>query len=323
MIRSNRLKDDKEITMGFIAKQYIKNFVGRYDKEAGVPYYSYLDFKGLKQEAFTFSNSKNVEIHYFYYYYDNYQEDKIVLFLHGLACGHAAYIAEIEQLAKRGYKVLTLDYTGCGESKGKYLGSVNTPTSDVVELLDYLKLDKEIVLVGHSMGGFTAINLINLRKEIHKAVVISGFLTIPLEIKGFIKSRFILNGVLRYERKTYPNYYALDNIEYLKTTIDKLFFIHSDTDTMVPYAQSMKIVEEMNNPCIKTLLIKDRKHNPNYTDAAVEYMNNTFAIYYELIRNKEIKTDEDKVNYFKDKPLAKLVEQDEEVFDQIKEFLNN
>ena len=100
---------------------------------------------------------------YFYFYYDKYQEDKIVLFLHGLECGHAAYMGEINELAKRGFKVLTLDYTGCGESEGKYLGSFNKPTSDALELLDYLKIDKPIIPIGHSMGGFTTLNLMNLK----------------------------------------------------------------------------------------------------------------------------------------------------------------
>ena len=57
--------------MGLIANLYKKKFVNRYDKEVGIPYYSYLDFKGLKQESNSFINSRGIEIHYFYYYYDN------------------------------------------------------------------------------------------------------------------------------------------------------------------------------------------------------------------------------------------------------------
>ena len=82
--------------MGIVSKVYIEKFVCRYDKEIGVPYYTYTDFKGLKQEAYTFNNSKGIEINYFFYYYDNYQEDKIVLFLPGLGPGHASYFREID-----------------------------------------------------------------------------------------------------------------------------------------------------------------------------------------------------------------------------------
>ena len=156
--------------MGFISHQYKKNFVCRYDKEAGVPYYAYTDFEGFKQETYSFTNSKGIEIHYFFYYYDSYKEDEIIFFCPGIGPGHVAYFSEIDCLAKRGYKVLTLDYTGCGESKGKILGSLNMPTLDVMDLLDYLKLEKPVVLMGHSLGGYTALNVVNLIKD-RKSVV--------------------------------------------------------------------------------------------------------------------------------------------------------
>ena len=307
--------------MGIISRLYIKNVVYRYDKEVGVPYYSYLDFKGLKQEAFTFKNNKGLEIHYFYYYYDNYLKDKVVVFLHGLAAGHAAYLAEIEALAKRGYKVLTLDFQGCGESQGKYLGSVLNPTSDLMELLDLLNLKKEIILVGHSMGAFTALNVINLRKEIKKAVIISGFLSVDLAINVVIKSKFVAKRLIKYERKQQPKYYLIDNIEYLKNTDDKLLFLHSKDDAVLNYDIGVGLVNTIDNPHLETWTFTNRKHNPNYTDAAVSYMNDVFGKYYQLIREKKIKTDEEKIAYFKDVSLAKLVEQDDNVFNKIKEFI--
>lgn len=308
--------------MGLVSYLYKTKWVTRQDKEIGVPYYRTSDFNGLKEESFSFVNSRGLKIHYYYFYYDNYKEDKIVLFLHGLAPGHAAYFAEINALAKLGYKVLTLDYTGCGDSEGKYLGSMNAPTGDVNELLDLLKLDKPVFLVGHSLGGYTALNIINLRKEITKAVVISGFLSIISIGKALIKSDFFGRGIMRYEAKVYPEYKNLDNFKYLNETTDDIFFIQSIDDGMVPYRIALEVVESINNPHIKTLRLTNRKHNPNYTDAAVNYMNEVFGEYYRLIREKKIKTSEDKINYFKDVSIANLTEQDEQLFNQIAEFIN-
>ena len=307
--------------MGIISNRYRKDFVCRYDKEAGIPYYSHLDFDGLKQETFTFINSKGVEIHGFFYYHDNYKEDKIVLFCPGLGPGHTAYLREIEELAKHGYKVLTLDYTGCGESKGKRLDSMNMPTLDTMELLDYLKLDKPIVLIGHSLGGYTALNLINLRKDIDGAVIISGFLSIESLVGYSIPLSFIVSRIMKYERKTVPQYAEIDNTTYLKETKDSLFFIHSEDDPMVPYSISLEIVESINNPLIKIHKLKDRKHNPNYTDDAVKYLNDIFGEYYDLIDKKVIKTDEDKINYFKDVSIDRLTDQDEKIIDEIINFI--
>ena len=307
--------------MGLVSYLYKKQFVCRYDKEVGFPYYVFSDFKGLKQEEHTFINSKGIEIHYFFFYYDNYQEDKIVLFLHGLAPGHAAYFEEIDALARRGFKVLALDYTGCGDSKGKILGSINTPTRDVNELLDFLNIQKPIVVVGHSLGGYTSLNIINSRNEIKKAIVISGFLSAETIIEPIIKNKFFSKHILSYEKKVEPNYYDLGNIDFLKNTDKKLFFIQSEDDTMVPYNYSLKVVEEIANKNIKTLKFQNRKHNPNYTESAVSYMNEVFGGYYSLLKQKKLKTDVDKINYFKDVSLSKLVEQDENLFDQIADFI--
>lgn len=307
--------------MGIVSNRYRKDFVCRYDKEVGVPYYSHLDFDGLKQEPFTFINSKGVEIHSFFYYHDGYKEDKIILFCPGLGPGHTAYLREIEELAKHGYKVLTLDYTGCGESKGKRLDSMNMPTLDTMELLDYLKLDTPVVLIGHSLGGYTTLNLINLRKDIDRAVIISGFLSIESLVSYSVPLSFIVSRIMKYERKTVPQYAEIDNTTYLKETKDNLFFIHSEDDPMVPYSISLEIVESINNPSIKIHKLKDRKHNPNYTDDAVKYLNDIFGEYYDLIDKKVIKTDEDKINYFKDVSIDRLTEQDEKIIDEIINFI--
>lgn len=307
--------------MGIITHFYKKNFICRYDKEIGVPYYAYTDFIGLRQEIYSFTNSRRIEITYFYYYYDNYKTDKIILFCHGLGPGHASYLAEIETLARRGYKVLTLDYTGCGESKGKNMISLNTPTSDVIELLDFLNIKVPIVLVGHSLGGYTALNVINLRDDIKKAVILSGFLSIKPLLGHFVKSDFIIRHLLKYESKKEPKYYPLNNIDYLGKTDNQILFIQSDDDQMVPFDIGLGLVEKIDNPCIKKLRLTGRKHNPNYTDSAVAYMNEVFGGYQKMLNEKKKKTDDEIIAYFKDVSLSRLVEQDQKLFDQIQDFI--
>ena len=307
--------------MGLVSALYVKNFVCRYDKEVGVPYFSTSDFNGLNEETYSFKNSNGVSISYFYYYFKNYRKDKIILFCPGIGPGHVSYFAEIVELAKKGYKVITLDYQGCGDSGGKNLSSLNQPSKDVNELLDYLKLDQEIVLVGHSLGAYTALNIINLRKDIHKAVIMSGFLSIPLLAEKLINSKFFVKRILRYEKKVSGDYFNIDNLAYLKETQDKLFFIHSIDDTMVSFDNSFKKVEEINNPNIKLLKLNGRKHNPNYTDEAVKYMNEVFGNYNYLIKTKKIKSNADKISYFKDVSIEKLTEQDQDVFKQIFDYI--
>ena len=308
--------------MGFIIKTYIKNFVCRYDKEVGVPYFSFTDFKGLRQDVFCFNNSKGIEIHCFYYYYDNFKEDKIILFCHGLGPGHVSYLAEIEALARRGFKVLTLDYTGCGESKGEYMGSINASARDINELLDYLILDKTVILVGHSLGGFSALKVASLRKEITKVVVFAPIVLFRPMILAASKSKVITHFIMKYERRVGKEYDAINLPNYLKTTEDKIFFIQSEDDPMVPYETSLKIAEECGNPHIQTLKFLNRKHNPNYTEAAVKYMNEVFGGFTRLTKYKKISSDEERITYFKDVSIKRLTEQDEDLFNKIEKFIN-
>ena len=308
--------------MGPISKVYIQKFVCRYDKEVGVPYYSVEDFKDYKHEAYTFNNSEGIEIHYFYYYYDNYRTDRIILFCPGLGPGHASYMAEIETLAKRGYKILTIDYTGCGESKGEYMGSLNFPTRDVMELLDLLKLEQEIIIMGHSLGGFTALKVASLRKEITKVVVMSPIIETKPMILRASKSKFITYWIMRYEHKVAKDYDSINVPNYLGTTTDNVLFIQSIDDPMVPYETSLKIAEEANNPHVQTIKMEGRKHNPNYTEAAVQYMNQVFGAFNRRVMDKKIASDEERINYFKDVSIARLTEQDQKLFDQIFDFIN-
>ena len=308
--------------MGPISKVYIQKFVCRYDKEVGVPYYSAEDFKDFKREAYAFNNSKGIEIHYFFYYYANYRTDRIILFCPGLGPGHASYMAEIETLARRGYKVLTIDYTGCGESKGECMGSLNFPTRDVMELLNLLKLEQEIIIMGHSLGGFTALKVASLRKEITKVVVMSPIIETKPMILRASKSKFITYWIMRYERKVSKEYDKIDVPNYLGTTTDNILFIQSIDDPMVPYETSLKIAEDANNPHIKTIKMEGRKHNPNYTEAAVLYMNEVFGAFNRRVMDKKIASDEERIAYFKDVSIARLTEQDQKLFDQIFDFIN-
>ena len=308
--------------VGPIAKVYLEKFVCRYDKEVGVPYYSAEDFNGFKREAYTFNNSKGIEIHYFFYYYENFRSDRIILFCPGLGPGHASYMAEIETLARRGYKILTIDYTGCGESKGENMGSLNFPTRDVMELLDLLKLEQEVIIMGHSLGGFTALKVASLRKEITKVVVMSPILMVKPMMLQASKSKFITYWLMRYEQKVAKEYQKIDLIKYLETTEDDILFIQSIDDEMVPYETSLKIAEETNNPHIKTIKMEGRKHNPNYTEEAVQYMNQVFGAFNRRVMDKKIASDEERIAYFKDVSIARLTEQDQKLFDQIFDFIN-
>ena len=307
--------------MGLITNIYQKNFLQRFDKDGVIPYYSAADFPGLACEEGSFQNSAGVEIRYFTYYYDGFFPDKLILFCPGMGPGHTAYLAEIETLCKAGYKVLTLDYTGCGASGGERLSSANAPTRDARELLGLLKPQEEIIPVGHSLGGYTALNLVNLMPSVTRAVILSGFVSIADEMMGYVKLRILANQVKQFEKKLDPYYGLLDNRAYLKTTKDRLLWIHSVDDPMVNYRYNAGQVLEIANPNVRVITVENKKHNPQYSKEALDTMNAWIGGYNRLIREKKLRTMEEKKAYFADKPVSKMTAQDPEIYKEILQFI--
>lgn len=306
--------------MGLI-KLYKDNFLQRQDKDPAIPYYSHNDFPDLIYEENSFTNSLGIKLNYFFYSYKGYDPNKIVFFCHGLEPGHTAYLTEIELLCKSGYKVLTMDYTGCGSSEGETLPSINRPAKDVIELLDYLKLKEEIVLIGHSLGGYTALTVINQTPSIKKAVIISGFVTIASEMLGFVKLRILSNVFQRYENKLNPDYKKVNNWKYLKKTNDNILFFHSTDDTMVKYKYNTGKVAKIKNPCLRIYTYEGKKHNPNYSKEGLEYMNMAMGGYFQSLRDGKLTTLEERKQYFADKPIGKMTDQDKDVWKIILAFI--
>src|SRR5947209_4756305 len=74
-----------------------------------------------------------------------------LVFVHGFACDHMDWTAQVKGLSER-HRVVTCDLRGHGGTPGKPQDcSIETYGADVAELLEALQL-APAVLVGHSMG---------------------------------------------------------------------------------------------------------------------------------------------------------------------------
>lgn len=305
--------------MKLIENIYKKQFICRYDKDGIIPYLSVSDFPNLKMEEKTFQNTRGNEIHYFIYKYDNH-EDKTIVFCPGIGAGHTAYLREIEEFAKRGYVVYSIDYTGCDKSSGKNMVSIYEPTRDVNELIDLIDNKSNIVVVGHSLGGFTALNISRIRNDIKKTVCMSAFVLFDDLLRRIINNKFVEKNILKYENKVNGEIIS-SNIDYLKSTNDNLLFIHSKDDKMVNFSDTIDKIQEHNNPYIKIYITDKKGHNPDYSLEAVKYMVSVFSEYNSLVKNKTLKTLEQKKAYMSDKSAFKMTELDQDVINVIAEFI--
>ena len=89
-------------------------------------------------------------------YYEMHGEGEPIIFVHGWMDDCSAWNSQIDFFAKK-YNVIAYDHRGHGRSdkpEGGY--SIRTLSKDLHALIKELKLEK-VTLVGHSMGGMTAL----------------------------------------------------------------------------------------------------------------------------------------------------------------------
>jgi pimeloyl-ACP methyl ester carboxylesterase len=92
-------------------------------------------------------NSADIEIHY-----EDHGAGQPVVLIHGYPLSGRAWDKQVPALLKAGYRVITYDRRGFGQSGQPAAGyDYDTFAADLSTLLEHLDL-REAVLVGHSMG---------------------------------------------------------------------------------------------------------------------------------------------------------------------------
>ena len=78
-------------------------------------------------------------------------------------------------LALAGNEVYIIHYSGLGMSKGSF-----TFTKSIIDTYDLVNLiNDKITIVGHSWGGFVALNVLRQFKNVEKLILLSPFTNLP------------------------------------------------------------------------------------------------------------------------------------------------
>jgi pimeloyl-ACP methyl ester carboxylesterase len=113
-----------------------------------------------------------------------------IVFSHGWTCDRTVWDSQVDLLSKT-HKVITYDQRGHGKSsKPENDYSMDTLAMDLYGLLKGLKLDK-VTLVGHSMGGFTALSFVRDHPEMVSKLVLvdtSARFSYPLRFQFWLLS---------------------------------------------------------------------------------------------------------------------------------------
>ncbi len=96
-----------------------------------------------------------------------------VLMLHGIGGGHLAFAPQVETLASSGYRAVAWDMPGYGRSAPIEPYNFKGLAQSCITLIESLKCG-DVTLLGHSMGGMVAQEVMARRPELVNRLVLCG-----------------------------------------------------------------------------------------------------------------------------------------------------
>ena len=311
---------------------YRKTLLTRHNADGKIFYFSKEDFDGLNCEEYSFIGDKGQKLSAYLYYRGEKRTDKIVMFDHGMGNGHVAYLREINLITERGYTVFTYDHTGTRCSGGDSIGGFSQSLSDLDRAVNFVRTldgyeDSEIVVIGHSWGGFSTMNIPALHPEITHVVALAGFIS-PKAIQeqffcGLLK--FYRKAIYKTECESFPDYVNYDGRASLQGAKTKALIIHSRDDATCKFDAHFAKLEEAlkDSPNVELLAVDGKGHNPNYTEEAVKAKDDFSRKLTEKNKKKALTTDEEKATFIASFDWYKITEQDEDVWNKIFSFIEN
>lgn len=96
-----------------------------------------------------------------------------VLMLHGIGGGHLAFAPQLETLAQAGFRAVSWDMPGYGHSDPIEPYTFKGLAQSCIALIDSLKCG-DVTLIGHSMGGMVAQEVVARRPDLVNRLVLCG-----------------------------------------------------------------------------------------------------------------------------------------------------
>jgi pimeloyl-ACP methyl ester carboxylesterase len=120
-------------------------------------------------------------------YLDASSGEPALVFIHGWCCNQSMWGDQIEAFAPE-HRIIAVDLRGHGESdKPDQDYDIAGFADDMAWLLHEIGLDRP-VLIGHSMGGVTLLNLLRQHPDVARAAIFvdAGFMPLPEEVRPLV-----------------------------------------------------------------------------------------------------------------------------------------
>ena len=285
------------IVRNLARKYHDKTFNYHQYQDSRIRSYTLEDFNLETKEFETTDTNRNLKIRGYFYTTKgkDYDKSKLVIFCHGLWSTAEAYIQDIGYIANQGYEVLCAEYIGVGRSDGDIqygFGNAISSTDFVIKAIkqDPNYKDKDLYVIGHSLGGFVATNIIKYHPDIKGVVGEAPMPSIVEVLVGLKTPKPIAKMIEKYDRKLCGDYALCNSLESLKNYNGKAYIIQSDDDNMIAYDKTFKVLEEClkDKPNFKFVTVHNLKHNPVYEEDAVKLLYE----YYDKFKEFSSKKDE-------------------------------
>ena len=268
-------------------------------------------FPSLIAEKATFTSGKNTLTGY-YYHYPKYKDNKIIVFVHGFGNGHHRYLDIINYLASKSFLVFSYDMTSFDESEGQGIFGFPQAIIDLDRAVNFVKKDrkykdKDIIVMGHSMGGYATGCYLNVNPDISKVVMFSSFNKSSSLIRqhGYEWAGERIDGTIgyidEYEDFRFGATASLTVLDGLKCSKAKALIIHSKDDKTVPISVGLDLYKKelKGNRNIEFIKLDGAGHGTVYDSTEGKtYYESLLKQYSKYIKEKKVVTDEDKVNLF-------------------------
>lgn len=223
-------------------------------------------------------------------YYEVNKSNKVALLIHGYkGTAYRDFNCISKIIFEQGYNVLLIDQRAHGLSKGHVITFGIRETKDLLRWIDYANKrfnNPEILLVGVSMGGNTALNTADKIDKNIKIIADCPYSSPKAILKNTIKSVHLpvwlfyplLNLTCHiFGRESLNKTSAYDTV---KNSDNKILIIHGDKDHVIPYINSQKLADTYPNK-IRYELFKNADHGASalvdynrYQKVVKEFLNN-------------------------------------------------
>lgn len=209
------------------------------------------------------------------YFSGDPKSKKLVVISHGIQSDSSSYASEAKYFAEHGFYVFSYDNFACGESDGFHSGGLITSAKTLDKILSRLEEDYpeyEIVLYGHSWGGYAVLASFALNSHgVKRVVSVCPYnradkvsMDVGKKIFGVLNPLLYpavcVNLFLKYGKKGFLK--ASDGINSASNDVE-FWVIQAKKDDIVGFSTSSLYSDRqrIKNPDKVKFTLKDRGHN--------------------------------------------------------------